>query len=135
MPDGYRIVRLGPHDRTRFNCGVEALDQYLRERASQDVRRRISNCFVALDSNETIAGYYTFAAADIPMTDLPAEAAKHLPRYQTLPAALIGRLAVDRQFQGQRLGEALVADATLRAQQAAPAIFALVVDAKDEGAA
>lgn len=51
-----------------------------------------------------------------------------------LPAGLIGRLAVDQRFRGRRLGSALVIDAARRAAGADPAIFALVVDAKDEAA-
>ena len=90
---------------------------------------------VALDEADVIAGYYTFAAASLPMTDIPAEDAKRLPRYPLLPAALIGRLAIDRNCRGQGLGGALVMDAAARAARADTAIFALIVDAKDDAAA
>ena len=122
------------HDRTGFCCGVEALDQYLRERATQDTRRRLSNCFVALGPAGEIAAYYTFAATGIPLTELAPEVTRRLPRYPTIPAGLIGRLAVDRRFGGQGLGSALIVDAFTRAMRAEPAIFALVVDAKDAAA-
>jgi ribosomal protein S18 acetylase RimI-like enzyme len=122
------------HDRTGFSCGVEALDQYLRERATQDIRRRVSNCFVALGPAGGIAAYYTFAATGIPLTDLAPAVIRRLPRYPTVPAALIGRLAVDQRFRGQGLGAALIVDAIARAMRAEPAIFALVVDAKDDTA-
>ena len=81
-----------------------------------------------------IAAYYTFAATGIPLTELAPEATRRLPRYPTVPAALIGRLAVDQQFRGQGLGGALIVDALARAIRAEPAIFALVVDAKDDTA-
>jgi ribosomal protein S18 acetylase RimI-like enzyme len=113
---------------------VEPLDRYLRELAKQDIKRRVSNCFVALDDDDVIAGYYTFAATSLPLTELSAEETKQLPRYALLPAGLIGRLAVDRRFQGRRLGGALVMDAATRAARGDPAIFALIVDAKDAGA-
>ena len=58
-----------------------------------------------------------------------------MPRYGVLPAGLIGRLAVDRRYRGLHLGSALVIDAARRAAGADPAVFALVVDAKDDGAA
>jgi ribosomal protein S18 acetylase RimI-like enzyme len=135
MSDRFRVVPLGAHERTTFDCGVEPLDRYLKTLATQDIRRRVSNCFVALDFDDAIAGYYTFAATSILFLDLPEDATKRLPRYPTVPAALIGRLAVDKRYQSRRLGEALLADAVLRARQSAPAIFALVVDAKDERAA
>lgn len=124
------------HDRRDFSCGVEALDRYLHSQAGQDVRRHIANCFVAVPPDgKTIAGYYTLAASSIPMSGLTQEMAKKLPRYPVLPAALIGRLAVDRRFQGRSLGGALLYDAIARSARADPAIFALIVDAKDESAA
>ena len=133
MIEGLTVEALGPgHDRTRLSCGVEVLDRYLRESATQDIRRRVSNCFVALDPAGIIAAYYTFAATGIPLTELAPEVTRRLPRYPTVPAALIGRLAVDRRFHGQGLGAALIVDAVARAMRAEPAIFALVVDAKEE---
>jgi GNAT superfamily N-acetyltransferase len=106
----------------------------LRERATQDSRRRVSNCFVALGPAGIIAAYYTFAATGIPLLKLAPEVTRRLPRYSAVPAALIGRLAVDRQFRGQGLGTALIVYAIARAMRAGPAIFALVVDAKDDTA-
>jgi ribosomal protein S18 acetylase RimI-like enzyme len=122
------------HDRAGFSCGVPALDRYFRELATQDIRRRVSNCFVALDAAGKVAGYYTFAATSLPLTELPPEQAKRLPRYPSFPACLIGRLAVDRGFRRRGLGSLLIVDAIARAMRAEPAIFALIVDAKDEAA-
>jgi len=131
----FRIEALAStHDRLSFSSGVDTLDRYLRELASQDIKRRVSNCFVALDESGAIAGYYTFAATSLPLTELSAEEAKRLPRYALLPAGLIGRLAIDRRFQRQRLGGALIMDAVARAARADQANFALIVDAKDEAA-
>jgi GNAT superfamily N-acetyltransferase len=122
------------HSRKGFLSGVEPLDRYFRELVTQDVKRRVSNCFVALDTADVIAGYYTFAAASLPLTELSADEKQRLPRYALLPAGLIGRLAVDQKFQGQRLGSALIMDAAARSARAEPAIFALIVDAKDDRA-
>jgi GNAT superfamily N-acetyltransferase len=133
--DGFHIEPLGAQDRGAFCSGVDALDRYFRERITQDVRRRVSNCFVLLDAEGQVAGYYTFAAAGIPLGDLPEGLTKRLPRYPSLPAGLIGRLAVDRRHQRQGLGALLVVDAVARAVRAEPAIYALVVDAKDDHAA
>ena len=123
------------HDRNSFLCGVEPLDSYFRERAGQDVKRRVSNCFVLVDGEGAVAGFYTFAATSLPLTELSEPEKKRLPRYPLLPAALIGRLVIDKRFQGHGLGGALVFDAVLRASRGDPAIFALIVDAKDETAA
>ncbi len=136
MTQSFRIEALtSEHNRLSFSSGVDPLDRYLRELATQDMKRRVSNCFVALDDADTIAGYYTFAATSLPLTELTAEETRRLPRYTLLPAGLIGRLAVDRRFQGRRLGGALIMDAVARSARADQAIFALIVDAKDEAAA
>ena len=94
----------------------------------------MSNCFVAVHPKATVAGYYTFAATAVPLTELPAEQTRRLPRYPSVPAGLIGRLAVDRRFQGQGVGSVMIVDAVARAMRADTAIYALVVDAKDDAA-
>jgi ribosomal protein S18 acetylase RimI-like enzyme len=123
------------HDRSTFNSGSEPLDRYLREQVTQDVRRRVAACFVALADGQQIAGYYTLASASLLLVDLPASTGKKLPRYPTVPAVRMGRLAVDQVFKGQGLGGALLADALDRAARSEIAAYALMVDAKDEAAA
>ncbi|MGP8247927.1 MAG: GNAT family N-acetyltransferase, partial [Bryobacteraceae bacterium] len=81
-----------------------------------------------------VAAYYTISAASIPLVDLPPDETKRLPRYPTVPAVRIGRLAVDRRFQGRGLGAALLADAAARALRADAAAFTLLVDAKNDPA-
>lgn len=135
MPGEFTVEPLGvDHNRKAFSCGVAMLDRYLLELATQDIRRRVSNCFVACDAARTVVAYYTFAATSFPLSDLPPEQTRRLPRYGVLPAGLIGRLAVDHRCRGRRLGGALLIDAARRAAGADPAIFALVVDAKDDAA-
>ena len=123
------------HDRTAFNSGSEPLNRYLREQVSQDVRRRVAACFVALADDQRIAGYYTLASASLLLADLPSSAGKKLPRYPTVPTVRTGRLAVDEAFKGQGLDGALLADALGRATRSEIAAYALTVDAKDEDAA
>ena len=136
MSSRFRVELLGEkHDRESFRCGQDVLDRYLRTQASQDIRRRVSTCFVAIEiASGRLAGYYTIAAAGIPTPDLPSEVTKKLPRYPSLPAVRIGRLAVGTEFQGQGLGGALLADALVRVLASPPAVFALLVDAKDDNA-
>ena len=132
----FRLVPLDvAHDRAGFNSGSEPLDRYFREQVTQDVRRRVSTCFVALADGQRIAGYYTLASASLLLVDLPATMAKKLPRYPTVPAVRMGRLAVDQTFKGEGLGGALLADALDRAVRSEIAAYALMVDAKDEVAA
>lgn len=122
------------HDRKSFACGVSALDNYLATRATQDIKRRIGNCFVAVTDDNLIAGYYTLAATSIPLPDITDTEAKKLPRYPVIPAALIGRLAIDQRFQGKKFGSTLIIDAAKRASTSDATIYALIVEAKDETA-
>ena len=136
MTEPFRIEVLAPgHDRAGFSSGVEALDRYFREQATQDVKRRATACYVAVETaTARIAGYYTLAAAGVALADLPETLIKRLPRYPSVPVARLGRLAVDRDFRGRKLGAALLWDATIRASRSEVAVFALVVDAKDDQA-
>lgn len=124
----------GQHDRVAFNSDSEPLNRYIQTQASQDVRRRVAACYVALAGEQRIAGYYTLASSSVLLTELPANIGKKLPRYPTVPAVRMGRLAVDQAFKGQGLGGALLADALDRAARAEIAAFAMVVDAKDDAA-
>lgn len=123
-------------DRRSFECGVPQLDRYFREKVSQDVRRRLCNCFIAIEyQTGTIAGYYTLSASSIALDLLPEDVNRRLPRYATVPAVLIGRLVVDRSFVNRGLGSSLLYGIVNRCGETAPAAFTLVVDAKNDRAA
>lgn len=136
-PAPYRVVPLdaAAHDRSAFASGSAPLDRYLREQVTQDIRRRVAACFVVLTAEQRIAGYYTLASASLLLADLPPATAKKLPRFPTVPAVRLGRLAVDQAHKGQGLGGALLADALHCAACSGIAAYALMLDAKDEGAA
>ena len=106
-PFGIESLNAG-HDRLSFRSGSDPLDRYFREQATQDVKRRVAACFVAVDDSRAIAGYYTLASAGILLADLPHELGKRLPRYPTVPAVRMGRLAVSQNFKGMGLGGALL---------------------------
>ena len=136
MTAPFRLEPLGEgHERSSFRCGEDALDHYFETQVTQDIRRHIANCFVAVESATShVAAWYTISAASIPLVDLPPDETKRLPRYPTVPAIRIGRLAVDQRFQGRGLGAALLADAATRALKADAAAFTLLVDAKNDSA-
>jgi predicted GNAT family N-acyltransferase len=121
------------HNSTAFSCGAPVLDSYLKERATQDIKRGICAVHV-LDENDTIIGFYTLSSYTLQLTDLPAAIARKYPRNLLLPCWLIGRLAVDLQFQGKRIGETLLMDALRRVTELAKNAggYCVVVDAKDE---
>jgi predicted GNAT family N-acyltransferase len=113
------------------------LDIYLREQASQDVRRRVAVSFVLTPDGVTIVGYYTLSQHEVSIGDLPEPLVKKMPKYPLLPATLIGRLAVSTRFRGRGLGETLLYDALRRCLTGSIqlASIAVVVDAKDLAAA
>ncbi|MGL4666489.1 MAG: GNAT family N-acetyltransferase [Saezia sp.] len=119
------------HNRSGFACGSSALDNYFKKQVTQDIRRKVTACFVAVTDDKCIAGYYTLASASVLLSELPEKTSKKLPRYPTVPAVRLGRLAVDQNLKGQGLGGALLADAFLRASRSEIAAYALIVDAKD----
>lgn len=125
------------HDRAAFSCGAPELDHYIREHASQDVKRDVARVFVAtLAEALTVCGYYSLSATSFQRDNLPADQAKRLPRYP-VPAALLGRLAVDDSMKGKGLGAFLLMDALNRILLATQtlAVHAVIVDAKDDAAA
>lgn len=148
-----RVLALtGSHDRNGFDCGVEALDLWLRQTAQQHQGKGISRTFVAVpqDAEEveayraagyadiaenSILGYYALASAFILAGELAPELAKRYPRQ--VPVTRLGRLAIRRDMQGQGLGSLLLADAVARARNAALSVGSagIFVDAKDDAAA
>jgi predicted N-acetyltransferase YhbS len=112
------------HDRAAFASGVQALDEWFRTRATQDQRRHVTQVFVALDE-DGIIGFYSLSLFTL---------ARRLPKYNAIPAALIGRLARHERAKGSGVGDLLVADAVKRVLSAAQSVaaYAIVVDAKDE---
>jgi len=124
------------HKKENFNCGKLLLDAYLHKQAKQDVKRRLSACFILQDENE-IKGYYTLSTAAVERRLLPQEIIKKLPpSYSDLPAILLGRLAVSKSYQGQGLGELILMDALKRSYFISMQVgsMAVIVDPLDEGA-
>lgn len=136
---GYRVEPLGKqHDRSAFSSGVEPLDRYLREQASQDARKRVAVPFVLCEGNgNAVLGYYTLSALSVDVGAWPENVAKTLPKYPIVPATLLGRLAVDARLRGKGAGGHLFMDALHRALESSRQVasVAVVVDAKDHSAA
>jgi GNAT superfamily N-acetyltransferase len=131
------IVPLAPeHDRSAFDCGVPALNDWLAQRAGQFDRKDLARTYVAVRPGESaVLGYYALSSHAVRYEALPADQAKGLPRLD-VPVALLGKLAVDRGMQGQGLGGDLLVDALRRVQFLADeiGIRAVEVDAIDDAA-
>jgi predicted GNAT family N-acyltransferase len=123
--------------RSSFCCGQESLDHYIHKQASQDLKKRVSAIFVLIDEPESnVLAYYTLSSYTVDIAALDEAFAKRLPRYPTLPATLLGRLAVDNNQKGKRLGELLLIDALRKSLEAATQVasLAVIVEALDESA-
>jgi GNAT superfamily N-acetyltransferase len=119
--------------RQQFDCGIPELNRYLQQQISQDAKHHIVAPFVLLDDNHII-GFYTLSASSVNVSDLPLELIKKLPKYPLIPVALLGRLAIDKKYQGQGLGDFLLMDALKRSLELSKqiGIMAIVVDAMNE---
>ena len=124
------------HIRSSFCCGKVSLDNYIRQQASQDLKRRVATVFVLIDDPETnILAYYTLSSYTVNIAVLDAAFAKRLPRYPQLPTTLLGRLGVDIGQKGKRFGELMLVDALKKsldvtAQVASVAVIAEALDEK-----
>lgn len=134
----FRITTLNKqHDRSLFSCGNGELDNYLTRHASQDIKRKIAAVFVLTEyDNVEVKAYYSLSATTLLLHDLPEPLQKKLPKYPSLPATLIGRLAVDNTLQGEGVGKRLLVDALYRAWDHSREIasMAVIVDAIDDNA-
>jgi predicted GNAT family N-acyltransferase len=126
------------HDRAAFSCEQESLDRYLKEHATQEIKKRVAAVYVLTPDGKTIAGYYTLSQYAIEAGELSPELVQqlHLPKYDKLPATLLGRLARSKEFKGRGLGELLLMGALKKALEHSRNIasVAVVVDAIDENA-
>ncbi|PHM62841.1 GNAT family N-acetyltransferase [Xenorhabdus ishibashii] len=124
-------------NRSEFNSESAPINRYFQKQVTQDIRRRITTCYVAIDTTtNSVGGFYTLAAGTVLLNQLPPNIAKKLPLYSMVPVVKMGRLAVDQKYTGQGLGGALLGNALLRvANELTIGSYALTVDAKDAKAA
>jgi GNAT superfamily N-acetyltransferase len=137
-PLEFNIQSMSRHlDLGSFDCGSQALNDYLQKYARQNHDRNISKTFVAVEKGKSrkVFGFYTLVASEIDAKTIPSTHSKHLPRYP-VPAVRIGRLGVDKRHKGQGIGGELLWDALGKANRLSDemGIYAVVVDAKDEKA-
>lgn len=123
------------HNKKDFRCGTDELDHYFRQQAGQEARRHVAATFVLIENDtRNIAGFYTLSSTSVDVSQLPETQLSKLPKYPILPATLLARLAVDKRYQGKKLGELLLIDAMKRSLKSSYEIgaIAIVVDAKND---
>jgi len=135
----YNIEPLGDHDRAAFSCGNASLDRYIREQASQDVKRGLASVFVitAKDDPKQILAYYTLSSRELRLDQLPEEIAKKAGKYGHVGVTLLGRMAVAEKYKGTGLGVLTLMNALHKSLLAATdvASLAVFVEAVDSDAA
>jgi ribosomal protein S18 acetylase RimI-like enzyme len=125
------------HNRKNFNCGEFLLDNYIKTQVNQDIRKRLAACFVLVDNDDKMIGYYTLSNISIPASDVPEHMKGKIPRdYTDVPATLLGRLAVDSNSKGRGIGEKLLIDALKRSCYVSKTVasYAVLVDTIDQKA-
>ena len=108
----FTVRRIEASDHAQgFDCGNPQLNEFLRSQAKQLQRRMFGVTYVAVSlhhSPHKVIGYFTLANTSIPRDGLPESLLKKIPRYQGLPAFLLARLAVDKEYHGKKIGEFLL---------------------------
>ena len=121
------------HDRNRFNCGIEALNNYLKVMASQQAKKDNTRTFVLEDDNDSshVIGFYTLTMTPIDLKALPDKLQKK--HHSSTSGGLIARLAVDERHKGKGFGEGLLIDALRKLLAASDSVAfpVVIVDAKD----
>ena len=122
------------HDRSAFDCGIPALNEYLKQYALQNQKKHAARTYVGTRSNRVV-GYYSLAYGSVALEEAPQSVKSGLARHP-IPVILLARLAVDTAERGRGIGAALLKDALLRTLQAAEiaGLRAMIVHAKDDAA-
>ncbi|MGJ0484252.1 MAG: GNAT family N-acetyltransferase [Methylomicrobium sp.] len=121
------------HQLINFDSGELALNDWLKKRALKNQASGASRCFVVCAGLEVI-GYYSLSAGAISQEAAPKAMRRNMP--DPLPILLLGRLAVDKRYHNQGMGQALLRDAMLRAVNVAgeAGVFAMLVHALTDSA-
>ena len=120
------------HDVSQFDCGKIPLNDWLRKHALRN-EGRASRCFVTC-SSLNVVGFYCLSAGSVEHSDVPSALKRNMP--PLVPVLVLGRMAVDKQYQGHGIGGALLKNAMARALSASTEIgaIALLVHAIDREA-
>ena len=103
------------HNRNAFECEEQQLTDYIKKQVSQDIKKRLAVCFVAIDSDNNVIGYYTLSSESLGREQIPDKYFKKVPQNYNAPVILLGRLVRNITAKGTGLGEHLLLDALFRA--------------------
>jgi hypothetical protein len=123
------VKPLGKENRATFYCGDQELDSYFWERASRDLKEKLSAVFILVtkEEPEVVIGYYTLSTQQIEAGELPDELRKRTGRYRRIGATLLGRLAIAKRYQSKKLGAFLLVDALRRSLEGTKTVMSLAL--------
>ena len=123
------------HDRERFSCGVDTVDNYFRKTANKLAKAGNARVYVMTSETGDVIGFYALNAHSVDFTELPSRYARTRPSHGAIPAAFISMIGLDQRYAGKGHGGDLLADALLRIEQAAEriGIAMVVLDVLDDG--
>ncbi len=136
MPDVVVELLTRAHDRTSFDCGREAQNTFLKERARKHAELNYSKTWVAVRPGETtILGYVTLSMGNVTFENITDETRARLPKYP-MPVLHVGQLATDVKFQGKGIGPLLLRFAAEQAIEASKSVgcFAIELEADNDRA-
>ena len=125
------------HNRKDYKCGIDSLDNYLQRTVKKDIKNSLAVCYVLVQDNDVI-GYYTISTGSANLENIPEDAKtkRLIESGYDVPIILVGRLALDINYQGKKLGRKIMLDCILRSYEASKIIaaWAICVDPIDENA-
>lgn len=109
------VILSAEHTLDDFTCGVTSLDEWLKRRAYSNQVSGASRTYI-VNEGKKVVGYYCLSSGALALNDAPSSVRRNMP--DPVPMAILGRLAIDRRWQGKGLGSALLQDAVLRTARA-----------------
>jgi GNAT superfamily N-acetyltransferase len=123
---GAPVLLTEAHDHSTFDSGEPVLDDWLRQRAWRNLQVAASRAYVVCPAGSNkIVGYFAVSMGQILSSEVTGSMRRNMPKQ--IPAVTLGRLAIDREWQGKGLGAALLADAVRRAVRASSEVIARLV--------
>jgi GNAT superfamily N-acetyltransferase len=121
------------HEVSKFKCGQNSLDYFLRKYALENQAKDLSQTYVT-HRDQAVLGYYTLVYSSVALEDAPSPITEGMPSHRPVPVMLLARWAVHRLEQGKGVGRALLKDAFLRTAHAADigGLRAILVDEIDD---
>jgi len=114
------------HNCSEFSCGEPVLDEWLQRRALDNIHLGASRTYVVCPKDsQKVVGYYALSMGQILNQEVTGSMRRNMPK--SIPAVILGRLAIDQNWQGYGLGKLLLADVVERSLRASSEVSARLI--------